>query len=319
MCQSKAEGGIRCHSHAHEALAASEDKYVDLVVSKAAETTGWQPWPRETYFGSPYDSLRLETMLSGDTAVAKARVEKEQLEDELDTCRAEIQYGVEQMNVKYINNGIRRADPEITDLIDKRDGLISEARREIAKANATDDNEHIGQVRAKYTKAISEVEKKLSATQEKTMAEAQAIYEASRSMPRDADIKTIIDKAKPASISALEKANSEAQRKRMVLEAEKTKLYKNRIAGYNMREDENFKDIEKFPGFRSSDEFFAWRKKNASLRMDYAISNTSMANLEYKISDTSDPEQKKSLLEKQKNLMNVREAIIRKNKESAKV
>lgn len=319
MCQSKAEGGIRCHSHAHEALAASHDRYVALVVAKSEDISGEQlPTARESFNDdNPTDHYKLSVMLSGDKSLEKLKAESEQLAYDFRRAYDGINEGHRNGDWRGIYRAISITDPETAKLVQKRDELRSQYHKDVEEARNEGDVNMIAALGAKHERESGEVSTILDARNEVMQKQAQEIAGLSR-VPDGLPIHKHHQFRIPSAVRDLQKEFLATREKARTVEAEKTTAFKTRIGGYNLKQTEAFKKIASSPALTASKEYRDWRKKDAVAKGDYAITNTSMNNLKAKIEESPrGSDQRLKLQADYDKLLRVKKAKIEVNKKNA--
>lgn len=315
MCQSKEDGGIRCFSHAREALSANEDKYVEMVIAKSQEVNGTQIAPAETFFGGFDDTLKLQVMLGGDTAIQNLNNRREVLADEIRATHRIIQEAVRNNDEASLVKMMKDTDPDIKAMRNRRLELIDAVQKDAA--NAKSDEEAL-EIYAKHQEESRKINQALRAADEDIKEEASQILML-RNMLNDEPIFKHPKYRTPNGIRALRKEYLDVSDKARDMTAKKTALFKKRIGGYNLKSNDDFKKVETSQALRKTDEYRSWREKNASVKMDYAITGTMMADLKTRISEEPVDTTKHIKLSNQyETLTRVRDAKIANNKKAAK-
>jgi len=319
MCQSKAEGGIRCHSHAHEALAASHDRYVALVVEKSEELTGKKlPTAAESFDATnPVDHMKLSVMLSGDKGLEKLKREREQLGADVRAAYAGINDGHRDGDWRQIYRAISTTDPEMAELVQRRDDLRTQYHKDAKEARNEGDTIMARAITMKHSRESGEVNTKIEERTALIEREAQVIAR----LPRLSDGIPVNKNPKfrtPTALRNLQQEFLAVSEKTRNLEEEKTAAFKTRIGGYNLKQTEAFKKVASSPEFNSSKEYRDWRKKDAVAKGDYAITNTSMNNLKNRIEESPrGSDQRLKLQADYDKLLRVKKAKIEVNKKNA--
>jgi hypothetical protein len=319
MCQSKAEGGIRCHSHAHEALAASTDRHVALVVSKSEEIMGKKlPTARESFDDTnPSDHMKLNVMLSEEKGLAKLKAESEHLGEDVRNAYAGINEGHRNGDWRQIYRAISVTDPETAELVQKRDELRSAYHKNAEEARNEGDTNMLRVLAVQHSSESGEVSEKIESRNALIEREAKVIANLSR-LPDGAPVNKHPKFRIPTAVRNLQQEFLDTREKARNLEAEKKEFYKTRIGGYNLKQTEAFKQVATSPKFTTSNEYRDWRKKDAVARGDYAITTTSLNNLKAKVEDAPrGSEQRLNLQAKYDQLVNVRNVKITNNKKAA--
>jgi len=314
MCQSKAEGGIRCFSHAKETLALSEDKYVEMVIAKSEEVNGAKIDPPEKWFGGFDDNLKLQVMLGGDSSLQKLNTRREELADAIRTNHRIVEESVKNNDAVSLVKMMKSTDPELQALRVRKAELLEKVKQDVA--NAKTDEEALAfyaEEERESRKVIAEMRTRNGVIEE----EATDILNL-RNVLNDEPVFKHIRYRTPDGIRAMRKEYLEVSDKTREATAKKTELFKKRIGGYNLKNNEDFKNVEKSSKLRGSQEYKEWREKNASARVDYAITSTMMADLKVSITEEPEGSEKRAKLEKKyTTLSKVREAKIANNKKSA--
>lgn len=321
MCQSKAEGGIRCYSHAHEALAASTDRYVALVVEKSEELAGKKlPTAFESFdANNPADHMKLSVMLSGEKGLEKLRQEREQLAADVRSAYDGINEGHRNGDWRQIYRAISMTDPETAELVQQRDDLRNQYHKDSKEASDEGDIIMMRALTMKHSRESGEVSNKIEIRNARIEREAQVISHLPI-LPDGAPVSKNPKFRTPTAVRNLQQEFLATSEKARNLEAEKTQLFKTRIGGYNLKQTEAFKQVASSPSFTSSKDYRDWRQKDAVARGDFAITSTSMNNLKAKIEEAPRGSEKRAKLQADYDqLLRVKQAKIEVNKKNALV
>lgn len=314
MCQSKEEGGIRCFSHAREALASNEDKYVEMVIAKSEEVNGTKLAPAETHFGGFEDGLKLNVMLGGDSSLQKLNTRREELADEIRASHRIVEESVKNNDMTSLVKMMKATDPELKSLRTQRSELLEKVKQDVANAKTNEEALALYAVEERESrKIIAEIKTRSHVIEE----EATDIINL-RNVLNDEPVFKHIRYRTPDGIRALRKEYLSVSDKAREETAKKTELYKKRIGGYNLKQTAEFKKVATSQELRKSSEYKSWREKNASVKADYAITSTMMSDLKVRITEEPEGSQSRAKLETQyATLLRVREAKIANNKKEA--
>lgn len=314
MCQSKAEGGIRCFSHAKETLAFSEDKYVEMVIAKSEEVNGVKIDPPEKWFGGFDDNLKLQVMLGGESSLQKLNTRREELADAIRANHRIVEESVKNNDSASLIKMMKSTDPELQALRARKTELLEKVQQDVANAKTEEEALALyAEEERESRKVVGEMRTRTGVIEE----EATDILNL-RNVLNDEPVFKHIRYRTPDGIRAMRKEYLEVSDKAREITAKKTELFKKRIGGYNLKNNEDFKNVERSSELRGSQEYKEWREKNASARVDYAITSTMMADLKVSITEEPEGSEKREKLEKKyATLSKVREAKIANNKKSA--
>lgn len=314
MCQSKAEGGIRCFSHAKETLALSEDKYVEMVIAKSEEVNGVKIDPPEKWFGGFDDNLKLQVMLGGESSLQKLNTRREELADAIRANHRIVEESVKNNDAASLIKMMKSTDPELQALRARKTELLEKVQQDVANAKTEEEALALyAEEERESRKVVGEMRTRTGVIEE----EATDILNL-RNVLNDEPVFKHIRYRTPDGIRAMRKEYLEVSDKAREITAKKTELFKKRIGGYNLKNNEDFKNVERSSKLRGSQEYKEWREKNASARVDYAITSTMMADLKVSITEEPEGSEKREKLEKKyATLSKVREAKIANNKKSA--
>lgn len=314
MCQSKAEGGIRCFSHAKETLAFSEDKYVEMVIAKSEEVNGVKIDPPEKWFGGFDDNLKLQVMLGGESSLQKLNTRREELADAIRANHRIVEESVKNNDSASLIKMMKSTDPELQALRARKTELLEKVQQDVANAKTEEEALALyAEEERESRKVVGEMRTRTGVIEE----EATDILNL-RNVLNDEPVFKHIRYRTPDGIRAMRKEYLEVSDKAREVTAKKTELFKKRIGGYNLKNNEDFKNVERSSELRGSQEYKEWREKNASARVDYAITSTMMADLKVSITEEPEGSEKREKLEKKyATLSKVREAKIANNKKSA--
>lgn len=314
MCQSKAEGGIRCFSHAKETLALSEDKYVEMVISKSEEVNGVKIDSPEKWFGGFEDNLKLQVMLGGESSLQKLNTRREELADAIRANHRIVEESVKNNDPVALIKMMKATDPELKALRERRAELLERVQKDVANAKTNEE------ALALYADEERESRKVLAdmRTRNGVIEEEATDIINLRNVLNDEPVFKHLRYRTPDGIRAMRKEYLEVSDKARETTLQKTELFKKRIGGYNLKQNEDFKNVATSSALRQSAEYKEWREKNASAKVDYAITSTMMADLKVRITEEPEGSESREKLEKKyETLSRARDAKIANNKREA--
>lgn len=251
MCQSKADGGLRCASHVTTSMYAHADKQIKMV-KEFAKGNGLDLPAEETLYSDFTDHGEIYSRASEKPAFLKAQKAYHAALQDGYSAESRFVSVVAMKNPSSVAAHMWQRDPQVKEWLDKRN-------------RALDANDE---------KATGEAVSKLKGLRLKITSEAEEIVQICRVGKKANLIATLEQQGKlPADISDLKKKEKEADAEFAKVRKELMQTEKARLVSRRMRENENFKAITKKVAFRVQPEVQAWEKKQKEYVRDYSMTS----------------------------------------------
>lgn len=307
MCQSLAEGGMRCISHTKTALQNSEDALVDLVIAES-QKAGIELPPRESMFNPAEDGYKLDDRLMANSQYKNAKFEKEIAETSYKNFRRRAAEAIAEDDHNALKDILYRGNPEVRRLIGERAMIMDAAEKEAKKANPLKRPFIMaeGKKKAQWATASLKHIKATIADEVKMQGRVQKMRGNSLIVHT------------PDLLSSVRSSMIAADGKKRELEYYEEKFrntYKNQIANDNMRKNPQYQEALSSSSVASSEAYSKWKAKHEVIAQDYAVTNENISFLELQARVAGKETSKgKAYLSQAKELKETRESKIRENK-----
>lgn len=252
MCQSKAEGGLRCSSHAKDALHKHAVKQADHVITFAAQNNLPLPSLNELYTDADRANVAAAVKKDSEYITAGEKfqaAQKARREEELKVFRI-AEYGANDALSLHLwaNN------KEAQDL---------KARQEENWRNGVEDEL---------------LHHRLSELREMTVAQSKNILQSVRE--HGVYNPTSVGTQIPQYMVDLRRAESDAQADFSAVRSAKTVEEKAKVVNRKLRNHPQYIDIVESPAYTATPEHQEWKQKQRKLLTDYSLTNEYRKKLE---------------------------------------
>lgn len=307
MCQSLAQGGMRCISHIKTALQNSEDALVEITIAES-QKSGVELPSREEMFNPAKDGYKLDERLMANSQYKNAKLEKEIAETSYRNFRRRVSEAIEEDNHSALKDILYRGDPEARELIGERTMIMDAAEQKAKKANPL-----------KRPFIISEGKKKAQWATDRLKSIKLRIAEevnTQRRVQKNFGHSLIVHT--PDLLSSVRNSMVTADGKKREFEHYDEKFretYKNQIANDNMRKNPQYQEALNSSSVSSSEAYAKWKTKHDGIEQDYAMTNENIGFLELqaRVAGKETPKGK-AFISQAKDLKKQREDKIRENK-----
>jgi hypothetical protein len=291
MCQSRAEGGIRCASHTKIALQNSEDALVDIVIAESLKETVKLP-DKESKFVPSIDGYELEDRLMANPLYKNAKFEKEIAETSDLNFRNRVTDVIAEGDNTALKDVLYRGNPEVRRLIGERAIIMDAAEQRAKKASAL-----------KRPFIIAEGKKKAEWATESLKFIRSSINDEVKLHTRVQKLSgSSVIASSPDVFESVYKSQEHVRSYREVFNhhnASLTKTYKAQIINENMRKDPQYQAALASSAVTSSEAYTKWQAKHDDIKHDYAMTNENMDMLrnQARIAGENTPQGKAYLLQ----------------------
>lgn len=307
MCQSLAQGGMRCISHTKTALQNSEDALVNLVIAES-QKSGIELPAKATMFNPAEDGYKLDERLMANPQYKNAKIEKEIAETSYKNLRKRVTEAIAEDDHSALKDILYRGNPEARELLGERAMIMDAAEKKAKKANPLKRPFILAEGKKKAQWATD----RLKAIKSRIDDEVNTQKRVQKNFGHSLIVHT------PDLLSSVRSSMVAADGKKRELEHYDEKFretYKNQIANDNMRKNPQYQEALNSSSVSSSEAYSKWKAKHEVIAQDYAVTNENISFLELQARVAGkDTPQGKAYLTQAKDLGKQRESKIRENK-----
>jgi hypothetical protein len=258
MCQSKAEGGIRCSSHAIAALQAHADKQVDMVKAYAAEKGI-----------TLQDESKMYNSFEHSTSVY-AKVHEKKAYIKAENAFVDAQKNESELEFQLTSVAAHKNPTSVSQFLWQR----SEKAKELTalRDKAWEDNDNVA-----AEKHIA----MLKGLRAKTAAEATNIVNIVNERGAHNLVKTLKEQnTTPGYLADAQRSAAFEKKSFLKVRSELFEVEKHRFVSKKFRNTQEFKDVAKSVDFRKRPEVREWQAKQDDLQKDYSMTSDYREKLE---------------------------------------
>lgn len=284
MCQSKAMGGLRCDTHAKDAVADSEIKYSKLVQKECLDK-GITVAPASLVL-TPDEEAIVKKKVRHHPTVLKANIERQRANWDMKTLQQSYADAIMAGDEAELYKSIARNDPALKELMDENavNKEMFEATMHYStlgdNPNRPDRKERDARIIANRKQAIvlmKERRTQILASCQQRAAEAVTAYYNDPS-----ELESLVNAQ--AGVKAAKKKCDDAMGKLETAEKRASERAEGTVIANKLKKDPGFKAAESSADFRSSGKFKEWDTKNTDVQTQYKMTSGFQNKVAAKIS-----------------------------------
>lgn len=258
MCQSKAEGGIRCSSHAIEALQKHHDKQAEMVKEYAAKNG--KTLPDESKLYNDFEH-RTAVFSKVNEVAAYKKVERDFVNASEAEQKAKFEFAsvAQHQSVSSIADHIWRREPAVKEALSLRDKAWEDEDDVAAE-------KQIAKLKSLRVKATADAENVVNIVKEHGTYKVVNVLHEQGKLPTH--LQEVHDKKKAAQ-DTFSKVRSEV-----------VAVEKKRFISKKFRNSPEYKGIATSTDFRKQPEVRKWEERAAELQRDYSMTSDYRQKLE---------------------------------------